>query len=334
MRRAWAQTAHAIWSAVMGLPESGRRVNEHTSSLPAGIRFIERDWLSSNMVLVAEPDGGATLIDTGYVKHAALAVELVDLGLARLGARRLTRIINTHLHSDHCGGNAALVARHGCEVLVPIASLEEVRRWDTAALSYDGTAQRCARFEATGAVSPGDDLRIGDASWRVHAAPGHDPKSIVLHCAEHRLLVSADVLWHNGFGVIFPELAGESGFAEQQAMLDLVEGLAVDRVLPGHGPAFGEVAPVIAAARTRLSALRADPVKNARYALKVMIKYLMLDFEVIEEAKLRARVAAASVLRMAAAQLRMPIEEAFDWAVGELVAQGALKRNDERLCNV
>jgi hypothetical protein len=28
------------------------------------------------------------------------------------------------------------------------------------------------------------------------------------------LLLSADALWENGFGVIFPELDGESGFAE------------------------------------------------------------------------------------------------------------------------
>lgn len=302
--------------------------------LPAGVRFIERDWLSSNMVLIAEPDGGATLIDSGYVKHSALAVALVEHALGQLGAKHLTRILNTHLHSDHCGGNAALAARFGCEILVPAASLDDVRRWDTEALSYDGTAQRCARFEASGALVPGESLVVGGMPWQIHAAPGHDPKSLVFYCASHRLLVSADVLWQNGFGVIFPELVGESGFAEQAAMLELIAALDVRAVLPGHGPAFADPPAVIETARKRLASLRTDPVRNARYAMKVMIKYLMLDLEEIDEAVLARRVAGASVLRSAAALLGLSVEMAFDWAVGELTTQGALRRVNGRLFNV
>lgn len=302
--------------------------------LPEPVRFIERDWLSSNMVLIAEPDGGATLIDTGYVKHAALVQHLVELGLKKSGAHRLSRILNTHLHSDHCGGNATLASYYRCEVLVPQASRDDVRRWDTEALSYDGTAQRCERFEATGSLHPGQTIQMGENEWEVFAAPGHDPKSLVFYCAAHRLLISADVLWQNGFGVIFPELAGESGFAEQAAMLDLIDELDVETVLPGHGPAFGDVASVIAVARKRLESLRADPARNARYALKVMIKYLMLDLEQIDETVLRERVSQASVLKRAATQIGLPIERAFDWAVTELLAQQALRREAHLLCNV
>jgi len=307
---------------------------EQPVRLPAGVRFIERDWLSSNMVLIAEPDGGATLIDSGYVKHSALAVALVEHALGQLGAKRLSRVLNTHLHSDHCGGNAALAARFGCEIFVPAASLDDVRRWDTDALSYDGTAQRCARFEARGALMPGESLMVGGVPWQIHAAPGHDPKSLVFYCASHRLLVSADVLWKNGFGVIFPELVGESGFAEQDAMLALIAALDVQTVLPGHGPAFADPPSVIETARKRLASLRADPVRNARYAMKVMIKYLMLDLEEVDEAVLARRVAGASVLRSAAALLDLSVETAFDWAASELTTQGALRRVNGRLFNV
>lgn len=313
---------------------AGMMLSETPPGLPHGVRFIERDWLSSNMILMAEPGGGATLVDTGYVKHAPIAAHLVNVGLRRLGATRLSRIFNTHLHSDHCGANATLANEHHCEVLVPEASLEDVRQWDRAALSHAGTAQRCERFEATGSVSPGQTLLMGNMAWTVHAAPGHDAKSLIFHCARHRLLISADVLWQNGFGVIFPELAGESGFAEQAAMLDLIGELEVDMVLPGHGPAFGDVATVLERAKKRLAALRADPERNARYALKVMIKYLLLDLERVDEDILRERVTAASTLRMAAAQLSMPIEAAFDWAVAELIAQGALRRESSELFNV
>ena len=44
--------------------------------LPASLRFLERDWLSSNQVVGIEGDE-ATVVDTGYAKHAALTVELI-----------------------------------------------------------------------------------------------------------------------------------------------------------------------------------------------------------------------------------------------------------------
>jgi hypothetical protein len=68
--------------------------------------------------------------------------------------------------------------------------------------------------------------------------------------------------------------------------------------------------------------------------MKVMIKYLMLDIEEIEEAVLAERVAGAAVLRSAAALLDLSVEAAFDWAVDELVAQGALRRLKGKLFNV
>ncbi len=43
-----------------------------------------------------------------------------------------------------------------------------------------------------------------------------------------------DALWENGFGVIFPELEGESGFAEQAAVLERIAELDAHVVIPGH----------------------------------------------------------------------------------------------------
>jgi glyoxylase-like metal-dependent hydrolase (beta-lactamase superfamily II) len=45
------------------------------------------------------------VVDTGYVTHAEQTLALIE---SVLGTRPLDRILNTHLHSDHCGGNAAL----------------------------------------------------------------------------------------------------------------------------------------------------------------------------------------------------------------------------------
>ena len=69
------------------------------------MRVLERGWVSSNNVLLFDDDQSATLVDTGYVTHGEQTLALVRHALE---GRRLTRIINTHLHSDHCGGNALL----------------------------------------------------------------------------------------------------------------------------------------------------------------------------------------------------------------------------------
>ena len=293
-----------------------------TTALPAGVHFVERDWLSSNQVLLVEGDQ-ATVIDTGYVKHAPATVAIVSHLLEQTGTR-LARIVNTHLHSDHCGGNRALADAFGARIAVPEASFDDVVHWDEAALTFAATGQRCDRFTATEAIAPGDWLTMGGLKWQALAAPGHDPKSLIFHCPEARALISADALWRQGFGVIFPEIEGESGFAEQQAVLELIADLDVDLVLPGHGPAFTDVSTALDVAFARLRAMREDPSRVHRHALKVLVKYLMLDLERIETARFVEHMAVASIPRHAALQLGTTPEHALLATIAQLVDQGQL----------
>ena len=107
-----------------------------------GLTLLERGWLSSNNVLLhGLPGEGATLLDTGHSVHAAQTVALVAQAL---DGEPLARIVNTHLHSDHCGGNAALQAAHpGAEVWIAPGQAEAVTDWDLDVLSYRTTGQRC-----------------------------------------------------------------------------------------------------------------------------------------------------------------------------------------------
>jgi len=300
--------------------------------LPPSLRFLERDWLSSNQVVGMDGDE-ATVVDTGYAKHAALTVELVGHVLAQSGAR-LTGVVNTHLHSDHCGGNRALVDAFDCAVTIPRASAPEVAAWDESKLTFAATGQYCPRFGYDDTLRPGDTLRLGGLDWDVHAAPGHDPKSLIFHCERERLLISADALWENGFGVLFPEIEGESGFDEQQAVLELIGRLPVERVLPGHGRMFSDVEAALARARAKLDAMRSNPERHARHALKVLVKFLLLDAERIEESALLERVRGAVVMHRAAERIGMDYEQALRWAVESLVAQGLLRREGSTLVDV
>lgn len=217
-------------------------------TLPESIRVFERGWLSSNNVLLMD-DACAALVDTGYATHAPQTLALVRQAL---GARPLDLIVNTHLHSDHCGGNALLQATWPCRTVIPASEAGAVRDWDETRLTFRATGQTCERFTFTGTIAPGARSRLGALDWDVLGAPGHDPHSLMLYCADERILISADALWENGFGVIFPELEGESGFAEEQAVLEAIARLAVRLVIPGHGSPFTNVDPRRLNARFRV----------------------------------------------------------------------------------
>ena len=255
-----------------------------TTGLPTGVSVFERGWLSSNNVLLG--GDAPVLVDSGYVTHAAQTVDLVE---RELNGRPLALLVNTHLHSDHCGGNAALQERYASlRTEIPSGEADAVAQWDEAALSYRATGQRCPRFRADGVLLSGQPRRLGMHDWEVHSAPGHDPHSLVLFEPGSRTLISADALWGNGFGVVFPELAGEPSFDEVAATLDLIESLNPRTVIPGHGSVFWDTAAALDRARRRLDGLISNPGKHARHAFKVLIKFKLLDAQRLPENKWRA----------------------------------------------
>lgn len=105
----------------------------------AGLTVFERGWLSSNNVLFGGDGSHASvLVDSGYWTHASQTLAMVAQAL---GPRQLDRIVNTHLHSDHCGGNAALQQKYGLAIDVPIGEREKVDRWDETTLTLVGPEQ-------------------------------------------------------------------------------------------------------------------------------------------------------------------------------------------------
>lgn len=303
-----------------------------TPFLPPEIAVLERGWLSANNVLfIGQHD--TALVDTGYCSHADQTVALVQ---AALGGRPLDRVLNTHLHSDHCGGNAAL-QKAWPRVLtsIPPGQARHVRQWDAYALSYTPTGQQCPPFRADTLLVPGSCVLLGDRTWQVHAAPGHDTHSIVLFEPRDALLISADALWENGFGVVFPELEGEDAFAQVGATLDLIERLEPRTVIPGHGPVFADAPRAIENARRRLDGFVRNPHKHALYAAKVLLKYKLLEWQQVSPADLTAWMQAAPYFGMLHAQY-FADQGQEAWLLGlmdELVRSGAAVRQGELLHN-
>lgn len=244
--------------------------------LPSGLQVFERGWLSANNILLT---GGSqtVLIDSGYGTHASQTLSLVENAL---GKQPLDLLLNTHLHSDHCGGNAALQSCYSSmQTWIPPGHAKEVAHWDPAALTYVQTGQLCPRFSFDKTLKAGATMRLGRHDWEVHAAAGHDQHSFVFYEPDNRILISADALWENGFGVVFPELEGQDAFGEVARTLEMIEALNPKTVIPGHGRVFTYSPEVLMRARQRLDYFVKNPRQHARHAVKVLLKFKLLEIQ-------------------------------------------------------
>jgi glyoxylase-like metal-dependent hydrolase (beta-lactamase superfamily II) len=303
------------------------------AGLPTNIVVFERGWLSSNNILFIGAEETA-LVDTGYATHAEQTLALVE---STMGTRLLDRILNTHLHSDHCGGNAALQQRYpALRTDIPPGEAPLVERWDEERLSFCSTGQICPQFHFTGLLQPGKECILGDGPWQVHSAPGHDPHSIILFDPVSRTLISADALWENGFGIAFPELAGEPSFDDVAATLDRIEALAPLQVIPGHGRVFDDVGNALATARRRLEGLQRDPVKHARHAIKVLMKFKLLEVQSIALDDWEAWLRGASYLGVIRSRFfaNANLRQLTDDILAELVGAGAAEMDASCVRNI
>ena len=301
-------------------------------NLPQGVSVLERGWLSSNSI-VHVGRAQCALIDSGYCTHSAQTLLLVD---AALQGRPLDLLLNTHLHSDHVGGNAALQARYpALHTLIPPGHARYVTDWDTEKLTYQPTGQNCPQFSFDATLQPGTEVRLGDLPWQVHAAPGHDSHSVILFEPISRTLVSADALWERGFGVVFPELDGDDAFHEVAQTLDVIEALQPALVIPGHGSPFTDVAQALARARQRLDGFVADPARHLQHAAKVLLKFKLLELQSVSLPALLAWAEATPyVAKLVASQYAgHTLTQALDVLTQDLVRAGAATLQGEQLHN-
>ena len=297
-----------------------------------GLRVLERGWLSANQaVFRASGATPATVVDTGFTRHAGQTLALVDHAL---GGERLARIVNTHLHSDHCGGNAALQARGGVQTWIPLASLAAVQSWDEDALSYRLTDQPCQRFVADRALVPGQCISLGAADWQIHAAQGHDMDAVMLFEPQTRTLIAGDALWEQRLAIIFPELVGEDGFGPTRATLALIERLQPHAVLPGHGRPFDDVAQALAASRERVAAFERHPERHAQHAARALLMFHLLEVREGGFGELVAWMQQTPIFRTVARRAGLDTAGAADWAatqVRRLIDDGVLLERDGRV---
>ena len=134
--------------------------------------------LSDNYGFLIRDDatGQAACIDTPDAD--AILRELKTLGWT------LTHILNTHWHPDHAGGNAAIKAATGCQVVGPA----EVERIGTAPDRI---------------VDDGDVVMLGETRFEVINTGGHTLGHITFHDAADQIAFVGDTLFALGCGRLF-----------------------------------------------------------------------------------------------------------------------------------
>ena len=296
-------------------------------TLPPQVRVFVRDWLSSNNILVKGREGHV-LIDSGYARHAPLTLALLATPQG-IGAAALARLVNTHCHSDHMGGNAAIKARYGCPIALPDGEAPLIDAWDENTLLLAYADQRADRFAYDEVIRAGETHVWGDLEWQALAAPGHDMGALVFFNPEHRILVSGDALWANGYGFVMPREVDPRALPATRAKLEMLAALELRVVIPGHGEPFADVGAALERAFARTAAFEADSLRVSRHALKAVLTFALLDQRRLPLSDMPAYVERIGIYRDFNARFfRLSPSELANRLVAELEKVHAARRED------
>jgi glyoxylase-like metal-dependent hydrolase (beta-lactamase superfamily II) len=298
-----------------------------TLDLPPQLHVFVRDWLSANNILLKSRDGHV-LIDSGYVRHAPLTLALLASPQG-IGNEPLARLVNTHCHSDHMGGNASVKQRYACPIALPDGEAALISAWDEKSLLLGYCDQRADRFMFDEIIAGGETHVWGGLEWLALAAPGHDMGALVFYNPEHRVLISGDALWESGYGLVMPPEVAPSALPAARATLDMLAALDVSVVLPGHGDPFTDAAAALDRAYKRTTAFEADSVRAARHALKALFMFALLDKQRMRVADMPVYVDTVGVYRdFNALFFRLEPAALAELLVSELERSRALRRED------
>src|SRR4051812_409899 len=193
------------------------------ASLPDSIRVLTRGWLNCNSIVLLQP-GDNVLVDSGYCTHRNPPRE-IPASRPAPARQPLERLINTHCHSDHMGGNAAVASAYGCRITIPAGEAKHVEPWTPQSAGMRQFDQRAHPFRFDDTIAAGDTFEGGGFEWEAHAAPGHDMEALMFFEPVNRVLLSGDALWRDGMGFVWPGAGADSAIAAARETLATIEKL-------------------------------------------------------------------------------------------------------------
>lgn len=298
--------------------------------LPNNIHVIERGWLSANQIYIHDHTS-VDVIDSGFCFHSVQTIQLMQSFLDLHPSLKPRKLLNTHLHSDHCGGNRALQDTFQFTCVVPEHEFSSVNNWSLAKQSFDDLGQPCPKFTAVDSLKTGSTVQIGLIDFEIHGTPGHNPHSILLFAPSLGLLISADALWQKGFGALFSEVSHQTGFQDQRATLQLIKSLPVKIVVPGHGSPFTDIQSALDDAYSRLDYLESSPQRNSHHVAQVLFQFMVMFTETLTLEDGLNWCLNTPLFRLSASQLSLSVEDLFSQTLEYLQNKQSLSLSNGKI---
>ena len=209
------------------------------------LAYLQPDgsWGWSNAGLVVG-DGASLLVDTLF--DLRLTQRMLDSLAPFTRTAPIRSLVNTHANGDHCYGNQLV---DGAEIVASTAAAHEMSEVPPAMLAALNAAPGevgelfrsfFGAFEFTGI-----EMRLPDRTFDgrldievggrvvelVEVGPAHTRGDVIAYVPDARTVYTGDILFIGGTPIVW---AGP--LSNWIAACDLMLGMDVDTVVPGHGP--------------------------------------------------------------------------------------------------
>lgn len=173
---------------------------------------------------------GDTIIDSGTGLNYTRLRDVFRV--LKKDMKDVNRIVNTHGHFDHIGGNGYFL---NAKVAIHKGDAEIIEKADEDLAAADFFGGKLHPRQVDWKLENGEVIETGPYKLEVVHSPGHTHGSVCLFDKAKGLLFTGDVIFKNGIG--------RTDFANSDpnlmvSTLERLKSLPVKQVLPGHGEVF------------------------------------------------------------------------------------------------
>ena len=198
-------------------------------------------WSNAGLVL---GDGASLLVDTLF--DLALTARMLESMAPHTEAAPIATVLNTHANGDHCYGNQLVP---GAQVVASSATADEMREVPPSMLAALNAAPGEVGELFRSFFGPfsfdGIELRLPDRTFDdrleldvggrlvelIEVGPAHTSGDTLAYVPDAATIYTGDILFIGGTPIVW---AGP--LANWVAACDLMLGMDIETVVPGHGP--------------------------------------------------------------------------------------------------
>jgi len=208
-----------------------------------------------NNVVIVQTGKGVVVLDPG---GSAAAGEMVVRRVKALTDAPIVAVFDSHAHGDHWLGNEGIKRHYPGSIIYAhpkfqqrIAGNDGPRWLELINRTTNGTADGKRVVGADKTVQDGDEIRIGNKTFRIHyVGSAHTDNDIMVEIVEANVMFTGDVVRNGLLGI----MENDASFKGNIAAIDYLLGKNFRHYIPGHGTAGGS--DVLKSYRAYLDTLR------------------------------------------------------------------------------